>query len=461
VLDYIVNQRIRIRKLQSEQDEIHDRYAHEELGDHVHYHGVDKAEQHISVQDALETFLKEIRPVGFEVIDYLDSLNRVLAEDIRSKYDVPRYDRSTRDGYAVYVDSGSDQHVLRSGTKVRILGEIRIGKKAQIRVRPGQAFRVATGSFVPGGSNAVVMKEYATAEDGMLSITRDVRSGENILHAGEDIKKDSIVLRRGTTIGPHHVALLALVGVRRVRVFRRPKVAFFSTGDELQDVSTKKKSKSVTPLKTNDINRPFIKSMLNELVAIPNDLGIAKDNFETLRSKLRLGLEESDALILSAGSSVGERDYVGKAAESIRGLKLLIHGVAMRPSSPTGLGVYKGKPFIMLPGFPTSMMISFFAFARPAILRLGGSLEITQSYVNATLEDSFQAREGMTHFLRVKVRESEDGGSYKARIIRPTEAQYSSWLKEANGICILGPSKTTVNGGDTVRVFLISKIPAC
>jgi molybdopterin molybdotransferase len=435
---------------------------HEEEEDHVHYHGVDKAQEHISVKDALDTFLKEIRPVGSEIVDSSDSLNRILSGDIASKNDVPKFDRSTRDGYAIYIDA--EDQVMSSGAKLKIIGEIRIGRKVQFKIRKGETVRVATGSFVPGGANAVVMKEYATVEGGTLTITKDVRLGENILHAGEDIKKGDVVLTRGTTIKSHNVALLAMVGVKKVKVFRRPRVAFFSTGDELFDVSRssrgRKSSSNSSSFKTNDVNRPFIESMLRELGAIPNDLGIAKDNFETQRGKLLSGLRESDALILSAGSSVGERDYVGMAAESIKGLKLLLHGVAMRPSSPTGLGVYRGKPFIMLPGFPTSMMISFFAYARAAILKLGGSPATMQIYVKAILEGGdFQGRAGITHFLHAKVRET-DNGEYKARIIRPTEAQYSSWLKEANGICVLDPSRTMVSEGDIVNVFLIGNIVA-
>ncbi len=434
---------------------------HDEEEDHVHYHGVDKAQEHISVKGALETFLKEIKPVGSEVVNYSDSLNRVLSENIASKNDVPGFDRSTRDGYAIYI--GAEDQVLSSGAQLKIIGEIRIGRRARIKIRKGETVRVATGSYVPNGSNAVVMKEYATVERNILTITKDVQPGENILHAGEDIKKGGVVLIIGTTIRPHNVALLAMVGVKRVKVFRRPKVAFFSTGDELLDVSSRdsrRRKSSNSSFKTNDVNRPFIESMLKELGAIPNDLGIARDDFETQRAKFLLGLRESDALILSAGSSVGERDYVGMAAESIKDLKLLIHGVAMRPSSPTGLGVYRGKPVIMLPGFPTSMMISFFEFARPAVLKLEGLPAPTQVYVNARLEGgSFQGRGGISQFLRVKVREGADG-EYKARIIRPTDAQYSSWLKEANGICVLDPSRTVVNEGDIVNVFLIGDIVA-
>jgi molybdopterin molybdotransferase len=423
--------------------------SHLEDEDQVHYHGVDKAEEHISVKEALEVFLKEITPVKSEAVTLSDSLGRVSSEDIRSRFDIPREDRSTRDGFALKVTK--DQ--VGSGSKFRIVGEVRIGKKAKVSVNEDEAVRVATGSFLPMGSNAVVMKEYAEVEDGStLVIEKKVRAGDNILHVGEDIQKGSLVLSRGTTIRPHHIALLALAGMRQVKVFRRPRVAFFSTGDELVDVRSSKKNSSE---KTYDTNRPFIESMTRQLGAFPIDLGITRDDFQAIRKKLVKGLS-FDALILSAGSSVGERDFVAKAAESVKGVKTIVHGVAMRPSSPTALALYKGKPFIMLPGFPTSMIVSFFVFARPAIMKLAGSWAIFPQKIKAIVDNGFQGKEGLTHFLRVRV--EERNGEYFAKIVKPTEAQYSSWLKEANGIGVLDQSKPSLQVGETLDVFLIGDI---
>lgn len=415
--------------------------------DHTHYHGVDKALDHISVRDALEAFLKEISPVGTEKVKLSESLGRVLSEDLRSSFDIPVFDRSTRDGYALKIKK--DQII--SGFKFRVAGEVRIGKRASLQVKEGEAVRVATGSFLPLGANAVVMKEYAEVkENGLaLEVKREVSLGENILQAGEDIRKGSLVLSQETRIRPHHVALLALVGKQKVSVHRCPRIAFFSTGDELVDINSSTKSSKE---KTRDVNRPFIESMLKELGASPVDLGITKDNFNSIRKKLVRGLA-SDALVLSAGSSVGEKDYTAKALDSIRGVETLVHGVAMRPSSPTGLGFFKGKPFVMLPGFPTSMIVSFFVFARPAILKLTGSSKVFPQMLNAKLENDYSGKEGLTHFLRLKV--EERNGDYTATIIKPTEAQYSSWLRAANGIGLLDPSKTAVRAGDTIQVFLV------
>jgi molybdopterin molybdotransferase len=423
----------------------------EEEEDHIHYHGVDKAAEHVSVKDALDRFLSGIVPLNSEVVKLSESLGRVLNEDVRSKFNVPSLGRSTRDGFALKVTN----HVVAAGSKFRIIGETRIGKKANKSVSEGESIAVATGSFLPHGSNSVVMKEYIHVDGNgsLLEITKDVREGENILSAGEDIQKNSVVLLHGATIKPHHVALLALVGVKRIRVFKRPRVAFFSTGDELIDFS--KANKKNSSEKTVDINRPFISTMIRDLGGIPVDLGIARDHFKTIRNKIIRGLS-FDSLILSAGSSVGERDFAAKAAESIKGVRTIVHGVAMRPSSPTALAKFNGKPFMMLPGFPTSMIVSFLVFARPAILKLSGSSSFLPPYIKATLENDFQGREGITNFLRLRVEERD--GSYFARIVKPTEAQYSSWLREANGIGILDPSRSSIRAGETLNVFLIGDV---
>ncbi len=433
----------------------------EERGDleenHVHYHGVDKASQHISYEDALQSFLKEISPVKkTESVGLYDSLGRVLSEDIKAELDVPAQSRSTRDGYALKLKTSG----ASAGSTFKITGEVKIGEKPRLELKDGEAIKVATGSFLPRGSNAVVMKEYVerkTTPGGgrlteILQITRQTFPRENILEAGEDLAKGSTVLLRGTLLKPHHLALLSMVGRKQVKVYARPRIAFFSTGDELVDSRTAGNSKEE---KTRDANRPFIDAMLRQLGALPVDLGIVKDDFKSISKTLLKGLRY-DALILSAGSSVGDRDYVSRAFESIREAKILVHGVAMRPSSPTGLGVFREHaPFIMLPGFPTSMIVSFLVFARPAILKLSGasSSNLLTPMFKVRLEESYSGRSGLTHFLRLKIQERN--GTRVARIAKPTEAQYSSWLKETNGIGILRPRKSSAAKGEEIDAFLM------
>ncbi|MGI0078142.1 MAG: molybdopterin molybdotransferase MoeA [Nitrososphaerales archaeon] len=417
--------------------------------EHSHYHGVDLAEKHISVDKALEGFLSQIKPVGIEKVSVLSSLHRVLSEDVKSRVNVPLRARSTRDGYAVRL---AQDHVP-AGSNFVVVGDVRIGTKPKIVIKSGEAVRIATGSYVPEGTNAVLMIEYASVNGSSLVSNRDMETGENILDAGEDISINSTVLKKGESIRPQHIALLTQLGIGRIKVFRKPRVAFFSTGDELADP---RKSTAKNPTKIYDSNRPFIQSIVSELGAEPLDLGIARDDYATIRRKIVRGIE-CDALILSAGSSVGERDYVSRAAESIRGVKILFHGVAMRPSSPTGLAIYRGKsPLILLPGFPTSAIVAFLVFARPAILKLSGSKTTSYPFVKAKLLDHYEGKKGITHFVRVKVESGPNG--YVASIVKPSEASYSSWMGSANGVAVIREESSPVEAGQEVAIFLISSI---
>jgi molybdopterin molybdotransferase len=451
--------------------------------DHEHYHGVDQAYQHIGVKQALDLFLKEIKRTDPENISVREAIGRVAFEKVASPVNVPEFPRSTRDGYAVRID---DTRRNRSINSFEIVGEIAIGEHPKVkkdwpRLQISQAVKVATGSYLPEGGNAVIMIEYARVKNQKLEAIKPVKLWENVLRSGEDIAKGQEIIRSGTILRPQHIALLSLVGLRHIKVFRRPKVAFFSTGDELFDPSDFEKNKrkkdskrkhtdGIKSGKIPDTNRPFITSYLKELGADGLDLGIARDNFEEIRSKFVRGLRSADALILSAGSSVGEKDFAVKAAKSIKDVRLLVHGVSMRPSSPTGLAVYKGKPIVLLPGFPTSAIVSFFVFARPAILTLGGASGVSPFAIRAKLlEDDggekekkkigkgmLPSRGRVTQFLRVFVSRKEEGkegnGEYVAKVVRPTDSHYSGWLAKANGIAVLDGEKAS---GEYVDVFPI------
>jgi molybdenum cofactor synthesis domain-containing protein len=407
------------------------------------------------VNNALGIFLNEIKRTRGQPVELFQANDRILFSDVNSPENLPKFARSSRDGFAIHVESGGDNQEDRSYT---ILGEARIGTIPNLAVNAGEAVKIATGSYVPRGANAVVMREYSQVTGNVLQKTRSVKIGENIVSSGEDVKKGELLFKAGTRLRPHNIALLSLLGVQKLQVFSKPKVAIFSTGDELKDLAAQRsqkrhKNKAATIF---DSNRPFLSSVITELGGVPVDLGIAHDNYSEIRSKMLQGLK-SDALILSAGTSVGERDYVSRAAESVKGLRMLIHGVAMRPSSPTGLAVCRGKPIIFLPGFPTSAIVSFIVFGRPAILGLSGRSSTDMPTINALIDENFEGKAGLTHFLRVRVVSND--GSYRAKIVRPTEAQYSSWLHEANGIAIVGTDgRTSLKLGDQVPVFLIGDI---
>lgn len=406
--------------------------------EHTHYHGVDKAEQHLSVAEARRILLESIHPVRQEVVSTNQSDGRVLANDVISPRDIPSRARSTRDGYAVSMGPGSS---------FKIVGEVRIGIVPKLALKPGEAARVATGSYLPGGADAVLMVEYAKVDGKTLGTDREIKAGENIIAKGADFSRGQLLLGKGSRIYPQHVALLSMLGVRRVSVYKKPRIAFFSTGDELADPA--KSTQGIF-----DANRPFIAAMVSRLGGVPVDLGIARDNYGEIKRKIVKGLE-FDALFISAGSSVGERDYVAKAVESIEGVRILVHGVAMRPSSPTGIATYKGKPFLLLPGFPTSTIVSFLVFGVPTILSTGGSTIVEPPMIKAKLSEDYPGKPGITHLVRVMIqRDKED---YTASVVRPTAAQYSSWLTRANGIVVIG-ELGSAKQGEMVDAFLIGDL---
>ena len=417
--------------------------------DHTHYHGADKAEEHLSVGDALKMFLGTIRVTGKKTVGTMESLSRIASEDVKSPTNLPRIARSTRDGYALCVSANEI-------TTFKLVGEVRIGVIPKLELKEGEAARVATGSYLPRGANAVAMVEYAKVSDDEIDITKRAIVGENILKEGEDIAEGETLISRGTKISSQHVALFSMLGISRVKVFRRPTIAFFSTGDELEELAKTKTSSKESP-KIFDSNRPFLASQISELGCKPVDLGIARDNFDQIKKKILRGLKY-DALFLSAGSSVGRRDYVSDAVSSIKGLKLIVHGVAMRPSSPTGLAVYKEKPVVLLPGFPTSAIVSFYVFGRPAILKLSGSTSLDPPRIRAKLLNSYNGKPGLTHYVRLRVFRREGEENYSAEIAKPSEAQYSSWLKSANAIAVLPEERTSVSAGEEVSAFLIGDL---
>ncbi|HKW05125.1 MAG TPA: molybdopterin molybdotransferase MoeA [Nitrososphaerales archaeon] len=419
-----------------------------DLEDHTHYHGVDSAEKHLRVDLALEEFLSKIRRVGSEEVLVGKSFERILYSDLRSKSNLPQRARSTRDGYAVKISRKSSP----PGSIFRLIGDVRIGVAPNVLLRAGEAVLIATGSHIPKGANSVLMREYSLVEGRNLRATRPIQIGENILKAGEDISKGSTVLSRGEQLRAQHIALLTEIGIRKVRVFKKPRIAFFSTGDELIDAE--KKIPPGSP-KIFDSNRPFVKSLITELGAQAVDLGIAKDNYDQIKRKVIAGLA-FDALILSAGSSMGERDYASRAIESIKGIHLLTHGVAMRPSSPTGLAVFKGRPVILLPGFPTSAIVSFFVFAMPAIMKISGRKSTKPPLIQARMLDRYEGKLGVKHYVRVRVEPNH--GGYAAAIVRPTEAFHSSWMGRANGIAIFDEESSPVKPGQIVNVMLIAEI---
>jgi molybdenum cofactor synthesis domain-containing protein len=373
------------------------------------------------------------------------SLSRIIARDIFSSVDVPPFDRSAMDGFAVKAE---DTYSASTSTPItlRLVSELHIEDTPSMEVRKNQCASIVTGAQLPAGSNAVVMVEYTKRlNDTTIEIFSEVRPGENVSRQGEDVSKGAVILRRGTMILPQDIGMLTALGARQVTVVRKPRVTVLSSGSELRDHST-------STGKIIDVNRPMLIAACQNLGCAPMDLGIVTDDYEAIRAKLLKGLQVSDVILLTAGTSVGPEDIVPKVIDSLGQPGMLVHGVAMRPSMPTGLAVVNGKPIISLPGYPVSAYLAFIEFVRPLIAHLLRTRFLPAPTVRVKLNRRVPGVLGSRTYVRVKVTSDKDG--LVAEPIRTSGAGILSSLVQANGFIIVPENVEGYEEGALVDVEL-------
>ncbi|HXF82875.1 MAG TPA: gephyrin-like molybdotransferase Glp [bacterium] len=306
------------------------------------------------------------RPVGVERVPLLAACGRVLAEEIRAPEDLPPFDRSTVDGYAVRA---ADTALASRGAPVGLIlaGEVLMGRPAPVACGAGQAVRVPTGGALPAGADAVVMQEDTVRRDGTVFVERAVRAGENIVHRGEDLRAGDTVLKPGRVLRPQDVGLLAGIGRTEVEVYVRPTVSVVVTGDELVPPGQRLRAGQV-----RDVNTYTLTGLLEASGAVAVPWGIVGDSLQAVVDRAREALRVGDALLLVGGSSVGERDVVTDAIAALGEPGIVVHGIAIRPGKPTILAVAAGKAVFGVPGNVVSAMIIFEEFVRPVIEGLAG-----------------------------------------------------------------------------------------
>ncbi len=318
----------------------------------------------LSVEEALEQVLARVNPLGPERVELLDSLGRVLAEAVVAPADIPPWPNSSMDGYALIA---RDTEGTASGhpAELRVTGTIAAGSVAAQRIAPGEALRIFTGAPLPEGADSVVPQEEVEVLDGRIRVRRRISPGEFVRPRGEDIRSGETALEVGQVIGPAEVGLLAMLGRSQVLVFRRPRIAILSTGDEVVDLGGQ-----IAPGKIRNSNTYALMAQVLEAGGEPINVGVAPDRRETIEARLRWGLS-ADVLISSAGVSVGEYDLVREALTRL-GADLHLWQVAMRPGKPITFGSVDGRPIFGLPGNPVSAMVTFELFVRPAIRKMAG-----------------------------------------------------------------------------------------
>ena len=383
---------------------------------------------------------------GTERMHIRQALDRVIAEDLTSPIAVPGHDNSAMDGWAVrFADLAAS-----GDTELRRVGESFAGKPSSSAIGPGETVRIFTGGVMPANADTVVMQERASELDGRVCISAGAvrKAGQNRRFAGEDIRRGQVVLRRGQPIRPAELGMIASLGINEVTVFRRLRVAFFSTGDELRSIGT-----TLGPGEIYDSNRYTLFGMLSRLSCDALDMGVVPDVPDALEEAFATAAANADVVITSGGVSVGEADYVKQLLDKLG--EVLFWKIAMKPGRPLAYGRIAGAHFFGLPGNPVAVMVTFYQFVRDALLVLQGRGEIApMPTFKATLAAPIRKMAGRTEFQRGVLAADANGGWD----VRPTGNQGSgilSSMSQANCFIVLDTSTGNVPAGEIVDVQLL------
>ena len=372
-----------------------------------------------------------------------EALNRVLAEDIIAEEDLPRFDRSAVDGYAVKAEDTLEASQFKPKTLRIIDGNEVDGKQAK---------QVWTGNHIPKGANAVVMLENTNRIDRKIEVWTSVTPGENVSRKGEDIQKGEAAVKAGTRLKPQHLGLIAALGIAEVKVVKRPKIAILATGNELVETGSKLGEDQIF-----EVNRLILSALCRELDAEPVDLGIVKDDEDEILGKLKIGFEMADVVMTSGGTSVGVSDLVPEVVNKIGEPGVIVHGVAMRPAMPLALAIVDGKPMIILSGNPVAAMIGFEVFARPLICRM---LRLEKEERRLTVKTKITKRVstalGRKTFVRVRV--LQRNGKFLAEPISTLGSGIISTMTKANGYVVVPENREGIEKGETVSVYLFDNV---
>ncbi|MBQ2014121.1 MAG: molybdopterin molybdotransferase MoeA [Peptococcaceae bacterium] len=360
--------------------------------------------QVISLHEAIARLQKQFadNPLEIETVCLLDAQNRFLADDLYAAENVPDFNRSTVDGYAVKAaDTFGAGEALPS--LLTAAGAVRMGQKAEMILKKGQAVSVPTGGMLPEGADSVVMVEYSEQFDAdTIAVYKPVSPGENVIARGDDMRQGDVILKRGTWLSAKHIAMLAACGISRVNVYRPIRFAIISTGDEIIEIDQPQEIGQI-----RDINSYGLASIIRQWGGAVTYRAIVRDDYEALKQAMTEGLEQADVLLTSGGSSVGERDYTYRLMQELCKDDVFVKGIAIKPGKPTIAGKSDGKPVIGLPGHPSAAM-TVFRVLMSAVMKQWG-LYLEETLVPARLSVNLPSSPGRTTFQMVQLEANENG----------------------------------------------------
>ena len=394
--------------------------------------------------------LKKITKGNIEVVDIKTVLHRILAEEVVAPANLPGFNRSTMDGYAIGAeDSFGATDSLPSYLK--IVGEIKMGAKPEFKINPGEAVKISTGGMLPEGANAVMMVEYTEQiDDSTIEARRSISPWENVVRENEDLKIGEIILRKGHRLRPQDIGVLAGIGKTNIKIYRKPKIAIISTGNEIIPAEGEPRIGQI-----RDINSYTLGACIEEASGVPVYRGIIKDEVILLEQEIKKTIKEdkAEAIIISGGSSVGVRDVTLEVLNRLGKPGVLIHGVSVKPGKPTILAIADNRPIFGLPGHPVSAMIIFDLFVRPLISWLqGGEYNYSSAKeIEAELTCNMVSDSGREDYVRVFV--YKEGEKFYAEPILGKSGLISTMVR-ASGLIKIGLNIEGLEKGSKVMVRL-------
>ncbi len=399
-----------------------------------------KGFQKLTLTDqALQTWFGALNIVKPKVtqVSLQHALNCVLAEDLFAQESLPRFDKSAMDGYAVksadLADASQSKPVVLQLTQADL-------------VDSKQAKQVWTGNPIPKGADAVIMVENTQKRGETVEVWSQLAPWTNVSKVGEDLKKGDLVVRVGTRLNPYHLGLAAALGLLKLKVAEKPKIAIIATGNEITEVGSERASNQIY-----DSNKIMVAAMCHELGAETSDLGIAKDNTEEIAEKIQTALKTHDAVITTGGTSVGGLDLVPDAVNKLGKPGVIVHGIALRPAMPTAVGMLEGKPVLILSGNPVAAVIGFEVFGRPLICELlGMSKQESRPIVKAVLARRITSALGRKTYVRVRVTQKD--GELFAEPVSAKGSGSISTMTLSNGYVVVPENREGMSEGEPVIV---------
>lgn len=385
------------------------------------------------------------------ILPICEAIGRVNSKDVISIVDVPPFDRTAYDGYAV-VASGTFGATENSPSELLLTGRIRAGAWPRIKVGPGACVEISTGAPMPRGSDAVVMTEYVETKGKKVVVYRAVSPDENITKRGSDIKKGQIVLQRLKQLTQTDIAVLAAVGIKKISVRRKPKVAIISSGSELV-----KPGEKLSLGKIYDVNGPALTEAVRTCGAEPLYLGITPDRATSIKAAVSKALKVSDIVLFSGGSSVGTGDISPKVVDNMGKPGVIVHGLAIKPGKPTFIAVVRNKPIFGLPGYPVSALMVFDQLVADYLHELSGVPREKRHIVRAKLTARLLSARGRRELVPVRLVD-KDGQTMAEPILKGSGAITS--LSTADGYIEVPLERELVEEGETVDVKLFGSAPS-